>query len=64
MAQRIRNYDYNYFIIVISQYKWEGYFSKELGEALLHCGAFNIAEMTNHFSPRFGKKTTFQDIYN
>ena len=30
----------------------------------MHCGAFNIAEISKHFSPRFGNKTTFDDIYN
>ena len=64
MAQRIRAYNYNYFIVVVSQHSWELQFSKELGEALLHCGALNIAEMAAHFSPRFGNRTTFQDIYN
>ena len=64
MAQRIRAYDYNYFIVVLSQYSWEVQFSKELGEALLHCGAFNVAEMTGLFSPRYGNKTTFEDVYN
>ena len=64
MANRIRMYDYNYFIVVISQHSWEGQFSKELGEALLHCGALNVAEMTAHFSPRYGNKTTAEDIYN
>ena len=59
MAQRIRAYNYNYFIVVISQHSWELQFSKELGEALLHCGALNIAEMAGHFSPRFGNRTTF-----
>lgn len=31
MAQSIRKYDYNYFIVVLSQYAWEPFFSKELG---------------------------------
>ena len=64
MAEKIREYDYNYFIVVLSNYAWEPFFSKELGEALHHCGALNIAEMTYHFSPRFGNGTTFEDIYN
>ena len=63
MAQTIRKYDYNYFIIVVSQYSFEKQFSKELGEALMHCGALSIAELTNHFSPRYGNKTVFEDIY-
>ena len=28
MAKRIKMYDYNYFIVVISQYSWEQQFSK------------------------------------
>lgn len=64
MARRIRQYDYNYFIVVISQHSWEKQFSQELGEALLNCGALNVAEMTSHYSPRFGNKTTFDNIYN
>ena len=50
--------------MVVSQYAWEPYFSLELGEALMHCGALNIAEMATHFSPRFGNKTTFEDFYS
>ena len=64
MAKRIRAYDYNYFIVVASQHSWEQQFSKELGETLMHCGALNIMEMTNHFSPRFGNSTKFLNIYD
>ena len=64
MATTIRKYDYNYFVVVVSQYQWEQQFSKELGEALMHCGALNAMEMTNHFSPRFGNMTTFLNIYD
>ena len=64
MATRIRAYDYNYFIVVASQYQWEQQFSKELGETLMHCGALNIMEMTNHYSPRFGNSTKFLNVYD
>ena len=30
----------------------------------MHCGALNIMEMMNHFSPRFGNLTTFFNIYD
>lgn len=64
MAQRIKQYDYNYFIVVISQHSWESQFSWELGEALLNCGALNVAEMTGHYSARFGNKTTVEGLYD
>ena len=40
MAEEIKKYDYNYFVVVVSQYQWENFFSKELGEVLANCGAF------------------------
>ena len=29
----------------------------------MHCGALSIAELNNHFSPRYGNKTVAEDIY-
>lgn len=63
MARRIKMYDMNYFIVVISQYSWEEQFSKELGEVLGGCGAFNILEFANHFAPRFGNGTTYLGLF-
>ncbi len=34
MAKVIKQYNYTYLVIVVSQYSWEQYFSKELGEVL------------------------------
>ena len=48
---------------MVSQYSFEKQFSRELGETLLNCGALSIGELTNHYSPRFGNKTTFKDVY-
>ena len=31
-----------YFIIVVSGYAWEGYFSEDLGHTLENCGGFLI----------------------
>ena len=42
MALKIREYDYNYFVVVLSQVGWESNFSAELRDALVHCGALNV----------------------
>ena len=64
MANVIKSYDYNYFIIIVSQYQWEQFFSEELGEVLSNCGALNIKEFANYFSPRYGNKTTIYNIFD
>lgn len=62
MAMKIREYDSNYFIIVVSQYAWESYFSDELGRTLENCGAFLIKEFTYQASARFGNFTRITDF--
>jgi hypothetical protein len=57
MAQKILSYNSSYFIVIISGNAWELYFSRELGNAIMGCGGFNIMEFTNHYSVRFGEKT-------
>ena len=44
MAKKIKEYSSTkeYLIIITSQYRWEAFFSKELGDVLVSCGAFNI----------------------
>lgn len=59
MAQRIKMYDQNFFIVVISQYSWEQQFSKELGEVLASCGALNVLEFAQHYFPRFSNSTAY-----
>lgn len=46
MAQKIREYDSHYFIIVTSNYGWESYFSDALANTLENCGAILIKEFT------------------
>ncbi|TNV82359.1 hypothetical protein FGO68_gene16422 [Halteria grandinella] len=62
LAKRIKMYDSNYFIIIVSQNAWENNFSKELGNVLMNCGAFVVEEFINHYSTRFGQKTTYRHI--
>lgn len=67
MAKKIRSYDSNYFIVVVSNYAWESYFSKELADTLENCGAFLIKEFAITASARFGnftRITDFQNTYN
>jgi len=64
MAKVIKQYNYTYFVIVVSQYNWEPYFSKELGEVLQSCGGLNIMEFTNFYSPFHGNKTTFNNWFD
>jgi len=45
MAKKIREYNSSYFIVVISGYGWESYFSQALGETLENCGAWLIKEV-------------------
>jgi hypothetical protein len=42
LATRIKMYDSNYFIILVSQNSWENNFSKELGDVLMNCGSFVV----------------------
>lgn len=44
MAKKIREYDRTNFIVVISNYAWESYFSDDLGRTLENCGAFLVKE--------------------
>ena len=46
MAKKIREYTSDYFIVVVSNYAWESYFSDELGRTLENCGAFLIKEFS------------------
>ena len=57
MAMKIREYDSNYFIIIVSNYGWESRFSKELGLTLENCGSFLIKEMLFKGFSRFGDFT-------
>lgn len=38
--------------------------NRELGDVLGHCGALNILEFANHFSPRFGNSTTYRGLFD
>ncbi|CDW74032.1 UNKNOWN [Stylonychia lemnae] len=64
LARKIKEYDNKYFIVLVSQNAWELRFSKELGEALMQCGALNIMEFTNHFSAVFGEKTHVRGLHD
>lgn len=57
MAKKIREYDSTYFIVITSNYAWESYFSKELGETLENCGASLIKEFINLADVRYGNFT-------
>ena len=61
MAKKIREYDSNYFIVVVSNYAWESYFSEDLGRTLENCGAFLVKEFTHQAAARFGN---FSRIYD
>ena len=62
MAAKIREYDSNYFIVVVSNFGWEQYFSKELADTLENCGAFLIKEFASAsvMHGNFTKVTDFQ----
>eukprot|EP00347_Sterkiella_histriomuscorum_P012274 403369219 len=62
MARKIKQYDNKYFIVIVSQNAWELNFSKELGDALVQCGALNILEIATHYSPIFGEKTQIRGM--
>ena len=62
LAKKIREYDSNYFIILISNYGWESYFSEELGITLENYGGFLIKEMLFKASARFGAFTKIRNI--
>ncbi len=64
MARKIKEYGYNYFVVIVSNYSWEQFFSKELAEVLQNCGALNIMEFSSHFSPKYGNKTTDFGIFD
>lgn len=64
MATTIKKYGYKYFVVIVSNYMWEQFFSKELSEVLQNCGALNIMEFGTHFSPKFGNKTTVFNMYD
>lgn len=64
MARKIKEYGYNYFVVIVSNYSWEQFFSKELAEVLQNCGAMNILEFSSHFSPKYGNKTTDYGIFD
>ena len=57
MAWTIREYDSNYFIIVVSNYGWESRFSEELGQTLENCGAWLIREVMFKGFERYGSFT-------
>ena len=58
MANVIRNYDSNYFVIVVSNYAWEHYLSEDLARTLENCGGFLIKEFFNIAKARYGNFTT------
>lgn len=62
MAKKIREYTSDYFIVVVSNYAWESYFSDELARTLENCGAFLIKEFTHLASSRFGNFTKVYDF--
>jgi hypothetical protein len=64
MAKKIREYDSNYFIVVVSNYAWESYFSDDLARTLENCGGFLIKEFANLGSARFGNFTRVHDFLN
>ena len=66
MAKQIRKYDRTHFIVVVSNYAWESYFSDDLGRTLENCGAFLIKEFMHQGARRFSNHTrTFEKVlYN
>lgn len=67
MAKKIREFDSRYFIIVVSNYAWESYFSDDLGRTLENCGALLIKEFTYLSQARFSEFTrnyNFRDKEN
>ena len=40
MAAKIRSFNSNYFVIIISSYAWEPYFNKNLSQAILEIGGY------------------------
>lgn len=64
MAKKIREYDSNYFVIVVSNYGWESYFSEDLGNTLEDYGAILIKEFTWSASARYGNFTQTHDFQN
>ena len=62
MAKKIREYDRTNFIVVVSNYAWESYFSDDLGRTLENCGAFLIKEFMHQGARRFSNHTrTYED---
>ena len=62
MAKKIREYDSNYFVVIISNYAWEKHFSEDLGRTIENCGGWLIKEFTNLGSARFGNFTEVSDF--
>lgn len=62
MAETIARFDQTHFIIVVSNYAWESYFSEELGRTLENCGAFLIKEFLHLAAARFGDFTRVHDF--
>ena len=50
------------FVIIVSGYAWEGYFSDDLANTIENCGGFLIKEFTHLASSRFGNATTQTDF--
>ena len=62
MAKKIREYDSNYFIVIISNYAWEKHFSEDLGNTIENCGGWLIKEYIHQGAARFSNYTTVTDF--
>jgi hypothetical protein len=67
MARAIREKaDSTTFVVVVSNYAWESYFSDDLGRTLENCGAFLIKEFMHLGAARFGNfsRTYSEELFS
>jgi len=62
LSNKIRSYNENYFIILVSCVAWEKHITETLVKTLTNCGAIRILEFYNSFRDKYSLETTAVDF--